>query len=121
MSVIATTVVSGLVSWWKGRSESKAKIKEAQTTAEIERINRGMDNSGWKDEFILLLIGFPYIMAFIPTENIQAAAQQGFLLIDSFPEWWRYSFLTIVGAVYGSKKLRNYKWIPRLNKEKTGN
>ena len=111
MSITAgVTVVSLLADWWKSRSESKQRIKEAQTNAEIERINKGMADAGWKDEWILLLISFPYIMAFIPIPSVRQAANDGFSILNGFPDWWKISFLSIVGAVYGIKKLRTFQW-----------
>jgi hypothetical protein len=102
-------VVGGLISLFKEKSQQKARLREAKVTAEEERILKGMDSSGWKDEFLVLLVGFPYIMAFIPIPEVQEAATNGFKLLHQFPEWWRYSFISIIGAVFGIKKLLDWK------------
>jgi len=108
LPAVVGTVVGGLVTWWQKRSESKARINEAKTEAQIERLKNTSDQSGWKDEYLVVLWTVPAIMAFIPP--MQPYMERGFQILEqNTPEWYVIGLLGITGAVFGLKRLIEYR------------
>jgi hypothetical protein len=101
-------VLGGIVNIFKARSERKNRIKEAKTEAEIQRLANTSDQSGWKDEYLVVLWTLPAIMAFIPMA--QPYMERGFhILQNNTPDWYVIGLLGITGAVFGLKRLINYR------------
>jgi len=67
---------------------------------EIESIR----NSGWKDEWVLLLMSIPMIMSFIPSLTPYVVA--GFEALDGTPQWYRFLVMSIFAATYGIRLWR---------------
>jgi hypothetical protein len=108
LPAVVGTVVGGLVTWWQKRSESKDRINEAKTEAQIERLKNTSDQSGWKDEYLVVLWSLPAIMAFIP--YFQPYVREGFIILKTeTPEWYMIGWLGITGAVFGLKRLIEYR------------
>ena len=62
---------------------------------ELEQIK----NSGWKDEFVLLLLSIPLIMSFIP--EMQPYVVDGFAALSTTPDWYQWLILSVFAAIYG--------------------
>ncbi len=56
-------------------------------------------NSGWKDEFVLIVISMPLIMSFIP--GLSPYVEDGFAVLDNTPPYYRLLVLVIFFAIYG--------------------
>ena len=67
---------------------------------ELEQIK----NSGWKDEFVLLLLSIPLVMSFIP--EMQPYVIDGFAALSTTPEWYQWLILAVFTAVYGIRVWR---------------
>lgn len=67
---------------------------------ELEQIK----NSGWKDEFVLLLLSLPLVMSFIP--EMQPYVFEGFAALSTTPEWYQWLILAVFTAVYGIRVWR---------------
>jgi hypothetical protein len=101
-------VVTGIIGIFKRRSERKNRIAEAKVEGEIERLKNTSDQSGWKDEYLVVLWTVPAIMAFIPP--MQPYMERGFhILQNNTPDWYVIGLLGITGAVFGLKRLIDYK------------
>ena len=106
--MIWDNVIGGVIGFFTKRAERKDRIKEAKVTAEITRLANTSDQSGWKDEYLVVLWSAPAIMAFIP--KLQPYIEDGFrILRDDTPEWYVIGWLGITGAVFGLKRLIDYK------------
>ena len=102
------TVGSAILSFFSKRAERKARVKEAQVEAEIERLKNTSDQSGWKDEYLVLLWSLPAIMSFIP--KLQPYVREGFsILSGATPDWYVVGWLGITGAVFGLKRLIEWR------------
>ena len=104
------------------KQTGKVRLTQAKEDNKLARETRAgrMDstamnqmNMTWKDEYILLLLSLPVIMCFIPAMTLfgvsfdpQAAALNGFGILDQTPEWYQWSITGIIAAVYG---LRTWK------------
>jgi len=105
------TVLSGVMGFFTKRGEQRARIKEAKVEGEIKRLSNTSDQSGWKDEYLVVLWTLPAIMSFIP--GGQHYIEEGFrILRDSTPEWYVVGLLGITGAVFGLKRLIDYRSKP---------
>jgi hypothetical protein len=62
----------------------------------------------WKDEYLLILISIPVILAFIPYMVPYVTA--GFAVLTGLPMWYQWSFTGIIAATFG---LRTWKGLFR--------
>ncbi len=127
---IATGVVNGVSSYFKGKQElKKAKIdaekitiqaqadiqkavalskqKQAETGQlqdfDLDKIAMQNMEKSLKDEFLLALFSVPMILAFIP--QMQDVALKGFEVIAKMPEWYQYTFIGMIVVIYGMRGL----------------
>lgn len=88
----------------------KAELKQALHERKLELIKEGLHadaaweieqirNSGWKDEWVLILLSLPLIGVFIP--KMQPYVLRGFEILNQTPSWYRWLVLIIFGAIYG--------------------
>lgn len=61
-----------------------------------------IQNSGWKDEFVLIIVSTPFILGFIP--GMQKYVKSGFDTLAQTPVWYQVMIVTIFFAIYGIKK-----------------
>lgn len=117
------TPIFGIVSdWLEGRRtlaqakvDGQIKVTEAITNSRIQiaQTQQQMDdnwnqasiaNSGWKDEWFVILLSIPMVMCFVPGGATYVA--DGFrALNDNTPEWYQYAFLVAVASSFGFKKI----------------
>lgn len=108
-----TSLASGYMDERKRKTESKARIEEAQTEARIQQLksvqqtesNYDMEalrqtQYSWKDEFALLVVVFPFIGAFIPWT--QPYVEQGWIFLsEKTPTEYWYIFSGAIAASMG--------------------
>lgn len=99
------------------RIENELALEKAKVEAEIERLRSAqnheqnwdqivasqMDNS-WKDEWITFLVSVPMIMMFW-SDEARERVRQGFEAFQSAPDWFIYTWLTVVAASFGVRQL----------------
>ena len=63
--------------------------------------------SGWKDEFVLILVSAPVMLliwsVFSDDPNIQDKVNRFFDLFGSMPMWYQILFVSVVASIYGIK------------------
>lgn len=116
-------LVSPVLDYYKHKRELAAQkrikeleIQDAKDSRKVDLIRQGqadqaawelksIENSGWKDEALLILLFLPVIAVFFPglVEYIKA----GFAVLETLPEWYRWSLLVVVSSVYGYRPLAN--------------
>jgi hypothetical protein len=83
------------------RAYEEAKTKRASESEgrdhdwEIESIR----NSGWKDELVILVLTVPLVLVFIP--QMAPYVLQGFEILETTPDWYRWLILVIYSATFG--------------------
>jgi hypothetical protein len=93
--------------------ESEIRVIEAKTkhiqqlvadrqAADIQWEIKSIENSGWKDEYLLVLFSIPLVMCFIPGLDVYVVA--GFNALQGTPEWYQWAICIMVGSAYGVKK-----------------
>ena len=111
-------VVEAIDSRGQRKHEQKVQALELEKlrhSKQIELIQSGQQldnawelqqikNSGWKDEFVLLLLSIPLVMSFIP--EMQPYVVEGFAALSTTPEWYQWLILAVFTAVYGIRVWR---------------
>lgn len=72
----------------------------ADATWEIEQIK----NSGWKDEYVLIVLSIPLIGCFVP--GLDVYILRGFEVLGTTPQWYQWLIGLIFTAVYGIRVWR---------------
>jgi hypothetical protein len=86
------------------------ELEEVKHKTKLEMAMRGQDmdnsweleqirNSGWKDEFVLILLSIPLILCFHP-ETVMYV-ELGFAALDKTPDWYQWLILAVFAAIYG--------------------
>lgn len=94
------------------KGERQARLIEAglaaDATWEIEQIK----NSGWKDEYVLIILSIPSILSFIKLGSFDGAAivATGFSALQGTPEWYRWLIMLVFTAVYGIRLWRRQQY-----------
>jgi hypothetical protein len=88
---------AGKIELAKAKIDAKVTKTKQMGSMDIEAM-KGMQFS-WKDEYIMVLMSIPIIMAFIPF--LAPYALNGFAVIATMPEWFKWSWMGIVTATFG--------------------
>lgn len=108
-----TSLASDYMDERKRKTESKARIEEAQTEARIQQLMSAQQTESnydmealrqtqysWKDEFALIVVVFPFIGAFIPWT--QPYVEQGWIFLsEKTPTEYWYIFSGAIAASMG--------------------
>jgi hypothetical protein len=103
-------VAPAVADYYKTRLELKHKLKLTKIEAQIKKAEReaNMDhewellqihNSGWKDEWVLILLSIPLVLVFVP--YTQPFIHEGFMSLEQTPDWYRWLILAVFTAIYG--------------------
>lgn len=125
LSALLGPVVGAATDWLKNRQvrkavalENEVKLKTAVTEAKIKRLetqqaadiaweNTSIEQGGWKDEYLTILLSVPMILCFIPGGAQYVAA--GFqALQENTPDWYQWAFLVVVASSFGYKKIADF-------------
>ena len=107
------TTLGGLAAQWiEGKTEeAKAKqevrIKAMQNEENWEKIMAEGSQSSWKDEWFVLVLSIPMILAFVP--SAVPYIQEGFRVLDTMPEYYKGFLAAAIAASFGLKSLANWK------------
>ena len=96
--------------------EAKTRRAEASEGRDHEWEMQSIQNSGWKDEWVLVILSIPMILSFMPFTV--AYVQMGFAALESTPLWYRVSVMTIYFATFGIRYWRrdmNKAGAPEIN------
>lgn len=101
------------------RAESQARIEEARATAAVRSLERNEEagiawdksavdqmSTSWKDEFYVILLSVPLIMAFVP--GLVQYVRAGFEVLDTMPDWYKAAVGVAVAASFGYRKFADY-------------
>ena len=115
-----TAIAGPVVTEWQERKSAKLtselRVLEAVTDAKIDKVKTGqaadiawenlsITNSGWKDEFLLIIFSVPLVMSFIP--GLQPFVAAGFVVLDNTPLWYQSALGVMIASAYGVKKFTN--------------
>tara|TARA_B100001939_G_scaffold348148_1_gene373192 strand:- start:8059 stop:8469 length:411 start_codon:yes stop_codon:yes gene_type:complete len=114
---LVRSIIGYVPQYFLKRQEQKAKEKERADKLEEARFNRAMDliqqgkieeakweqhalnNNGWKDEYMTLVLSIPMIGCFIP--GLSDYILRGFQILEQTPVWYQAAIAVMIAAVYG--------------------
>lgn len=112
MISLLTTFAGLATSWIEGKAEeSKAKtevrIKAMQSEENWERIMAEGSQGSWKDEWFVIVLSIPMILAFVP--SAVPYIEEGFRVLERMPEYYKAFLAAAIAASFGLKGLANWK------------
>ena len=93
----------------KLRGKAAYEASKSQRAADSEGLDAvweqmSIDNSGWKDEWVLVVLSIPMILVFVPW--VQPTIMEGFKALEGTPLWYRTIVATIYLATFGIRLWR---------------
>ena len=91
------------------------ELEHAKHQTKLDAVSRGQEmdnnweleqikNSGWKDEFVLILLSIPMVLSFIP--STVGYVENGFAALSMTPDWYQWLILSVFAAIYGIRVWR---------------
>jgi len=90
----------GKAEWERQKTMRASESEGRDADWELESIR----NSGWKDEWVLVLLSIPLIFVFIPWT--QPTVLEGFAALETTPDWYRWLIMIIFTAIFGIRVWR---------------
>ena len=84
----------------EAEAKSKILLSKETSVADWERIMAQGTQNSWKDEYLVGLFSIPLILVFTGEKGRQIVAE-GFVALESMPEWYQYSLGCVVAASFG--------------------
>lgn len=110
----------------KLKHELKAETTRAKIAIQQQKITHAQNweiasikNSGWKDEYITLVLTAPYIAVFIPYAPVQDAVMTGFRYIGQTPMWYQTLVVGVVSSALGIRLWGSIKQVQQVTGGKT--
>ena len=118
-------LASPVTEWVKHRGEVKKieregeiKLKTLSIEKQAEAVSKQEDNvqawelasiknSGWKDEYLTLVLTIPAILCFIP--GMADIVSAGFVALQHTPTWYQVCLMVAVGSAFGVKIFTSFK------------
>lgn len=78
----------------------------ADRAAEVEWNKHSAANSGWKDEYLTIVLSLPMIGAFFPflVEHIRT----GFAVLETLPSWYQGGVMLMISSAFAYQKYMAY-------------
>ena len=86
---------------WEAAKSHRASESEGRD-AEWEML--ALKNSGWKDEYVLIVLSIPMVLSFIPYTVVYV--EEGFVALNGTPSWYQLLLITVFFATYGIRYWR---------------
>lgn len=93
------------------KMENKVAIENAKAAMEIKKLESDVNweleqirNSGWKDEFVLIILSIPLVLVFVP--SMADYILTGFAVLDKTPDWYTWLIFAVFTAIYGIRTWR---------------
>lgn len=109
--VLIQPVVDLVSSHFKNKAEEKKAIHERklnaiQNEADWDALQAKNAGESWKDEFLLVILCIPLVLAFIP--QAVPYVEAGFIVLDRMPDYYKVFVGAAVASSFGIKQLS--KW-----------
>lgn len=101
--------LKGKIAWEQALTQRASESEGRDHEWEIESIR----NSGWKDEWVLIMLSIPMVMSFVP--GLVVYVQMGFAALAQTPDWYRWLVLMVFAAIYGIRIWRR-DVMPKVSK-----
>ena len=108
-------IVQGILDNRKNKREVKAAIQEKRLEniregriAEAQWNLKAIENAGWKDEWLTLVLSVPFVGAFIP--GMVPHLRAGFQVLETMPVWYQGAVAVMIAASFGYQKYAKTKF-----------
>jgi hypothetical protein len=91
----------------KAEAEAQIMLSRATSEADWEKIMAQGSQSSWKDEWLTILFSIPLILVFTGDWG-REVVQNGFVALDSMPQWYSYTLGVIVAASFGVRSATRF-------------
>ena len=91
----------------KAEAEAQIMLSRATSEADWEKIMAQGSQSSWKDEWLTILFSIPLILVFTGEWGRQVV-QNGFVALDTMPQWYSYTLGVIVAASFGVRSATKF-------------
>ncbi len=91
----------------KAEAEAHIMLSRATSEADWEKIMAQGSQSSWKDEWLTILFSIPLILVFTGEWGRQVV-QNGFVALDTMPQWYSYTLGVIVAASFGVRSATKF-------------
>jgi hypothetical protein len=91
----------------KSEAEAKIMVSRATSEADWEKIMAQGSQASWKDEWLTILFSIPLILVFTGEWGRQVV-QNGFVALDTMPQWYSYTLGVIVAASFGVRSATKF-------------
>jgi len=75
--------------------------------AEVDWNIKSIENSGWKDEYLTIILSLPLILVFIPW--LTPYIMDGFAALETTPVWYRSGISLMIASAFGYQKYTQNK------------
>ena len=86
--------------------KAKILLSEKTSVADWERVMAENSGSSWKDEFFVIVLSIPLILAFVP--GAEGIVDRGFEQLHKAPDWYFYSLGIAISASFGVKGYKQF-------------
>ena len=108
-----TEIVDGILE----NRKTKRKLKQAVLMKKLEMIEKGdasiaewekvaLENSGWKDEYLTIVLSLPMILVFVP--SMAPYIRDGFEVLQGLPDWYKAAVGVMIAASFGIKSFTKF-------------
>ena len=117
-------VIQGILDDRKNKRELKNVIKEKQIEraregqlAEVQWNIKSVENSGWKDEWLTIILSIPLVLVFFPP--LVPSVTAGFVALEGTPIWYRSAVGVMIASAFGYQKIAGALTSSKMNKAYT--
>lgn len=88
--------------------EREGEIKLLQSAQDNEAAwdRIAIENSGWKDEYLTIVLSIPLIACFVPGAEVYVL--RGFAILTETPVWYQAAIGAMIAAAFGMKTFQKY-------------
>ena len=91
----------------EAEAKSKILLSEKTSVADWERIMAEGSQNSFKDEYLVLLFSIPLVLSFCG-ETGRDIVSNGFLALETMPDWYQYTLGVIVAASFGVRSATKF-------------
>lgn len=102
---LAGSYIDGKTAIQKANATKNLKIATGEIDWDLEAM-KATQNS-WKDEWLTLLLSFPFILSFCGETGREWAAA-GFTALEQAPSWYSYSLGVVIAASFGVRSATKF-------------
>jgi len=102
---LATSYIEGKTAVKKAEATKNLKIATGEIDWDLEAMKA--TQSSWKDEWLTILLSFPFILSFCGDWGREMAAA-GFSALEQAPSWYSYSLGVVIAASFGIRSATKF-------------